>query len=173
MSFPKLKITAKGLFTVFVSALPFWPAQAQTVSVRESFLERVDEKNLVVLTGNVNPFARPEFERDSIADAQPLRRLLLLLHRSRDQQRALQIVLDEQQDKSSPNYHDWLTPEQFGEQFGASDADIQTIISWLASRGFTGIKPSVGRAVIEFSGTAGEVRNAFHTEIHHYVVNGE
>ncbi|MBV8550211.1 MAG: hypothetical protein JOY54_02845, partial [Acidobacteriaceae bacterium] len=69
-------------------------------------------------------------------------------------------------------YHQWLTPQQFGEQFGAADEDIQKITSWLQSQGFQINRVSNGKTFIEFSGTAGQVQQAFHTEIHKYVVNG-
>ena len=58
-------------------------------------------------------------------------RMLLVLRRSPEQHSALLKLLDDQQDKSSANYHKWLTPEQFGQQFGPADADIQAVTSWL------------------------------------------
>ena len=66
--------------------------------------------------------------------------------------------MEGQQDAASPNYHRWLTPQQFGQQFGPADQDIQTITSWLQSRGFQIASVSSGRTVIEFSGTAGQAR---------------
>src|SRR5579862_128192 len=81
--------------------------------------------------------------------------------------------MDEQQIKSSPNYHRWLTPEEFGKQFGPSDADVQATSNWLSSQGFQVNRITAGRTVIEFSGTAGQVRQALHTEIHKFTVNGE
>jgi subtilase family serine protease len=98
--------------------------------------------------------------------------MLLVLKRSPELEASLVALLDEQQDKSSPNYHAWLTPEQFGQQFGPADADLQAITSWLQLQGFQIAKVSNGRTVIEFSGTAAQVQNAFHTEIHKYSVNG-
>lgn len=98
--------------------------------------------------------------------------MLLVLGRSAAQEAALETLLEEQQDKSSPNFHKWLTPDEFGEQFGASGQDVQTIISWLEGHGFQVAGVSHGRGVIEFSGTAQEVQQAFHTAIHSYVVNG-
>ena len=62
--------------------------------------------------------------------------MLLVLKRSQEQESALRKLLDDQQDKASPNYHKWLTPEQFGKQFGPSDGDLQTVTAWLQSRGF-------------------------------------
>ncbi len=102
-----------------------------------------------------------------------MRRMLLVLKRSPEQESALRKLLDDQQDKTSPNYHKWLTPEQFGKQFGPSDGDLQTVTAWLQSRGFRIAALSKGRTVIEFSGSASQVQTAFHTSIHKYVVNGD
>jgi hypothetical protein len=101
-----------------------------------------------------------------------MERMLLVLKRSPEQEAALRRLLDDQQDKASPNYHKWLTPTKFGKQFGPSDADVQTITSWLKSHGFQ-VSPTRGRTLIEFSGSASRVQEAFHTPIHKYVVSGE
>jgi hypothetical protein len=148
-------------------------AEAQTAIIPARITEAVDEMNLVTLKGNVHRLARAEFDQGAVSDGQPLHRMLLLLRRSPDQEAALRKLLDDQQNKSSPNYHGWLTPAQFGQQFGPADADIQAVTSWLESHGFQSIHLAAGRTVMEFSGNAGRVRNAFHTEIHKYLVNGE
>jgi subtilase family serine protease len=99
-------------------------------------------------------------------------RMLLVLKRSPGQEAALRKLLDDQQDRNSPSYHKWMTPEQYGEQFGPSDADMQTITSWLQSHGFQ-VGTTKGRTVLEFSGSASQVEEAFHSTIHKYLVNGE
>ncbi len=131
----------------------------------------VDDGNRMTLHGNVHPMAQPQFDRGPVADSEPASRMSLLLQRSPDQETALRQLLQQQQDKTSPNYHKWLTPDQFGKQYGPADADIQAVTDWLTSQGFTGIKVSAGRTTIEFSGNVGQVRNAFQTEIHHFFVN--
>src|SRR5713101_760620 len=135
--------------------------------------ETVDDTNRMVLRGNVHPQARAEFDAGVVADAQPVTRMLLLLQRSEEQETALRQLMEEQQSKNSPNYHAWLTPEQFGKQFGPADADVQAVTDWLRSHGFQVSKVSKGRTIIEYSGTAGQIRNAFGTEIHRYNVKGE
>jgi hypothetical protein len=163
-------------------ALPWLNASAQTpdaqaVSATQAAVvparvtQTVDEGNRVPLHGNVHPMARPQFDRGPVPDSEPASRMSLLLQRSPDQETALRQLLQQQQDKTSPNYHKWLTPDQFGKQYGPADADIQAVTDWLTSRGFTGIKVSAGRTTIEFSGNVGQVRNAFQTEIHHFFVN--
>src|SRR5262249_30509743 len=92
--------------------------------------------------------------------------------RSAEQETALEKLMGEQLDLSSPHYHKWLTPEQFGKQFGPSDEDLRTITAWLASHGFSDLHVSTGRTLLEFSGTAARVQEAFHTTIHKYAIDG-
>jgi subtilase family serine protease len=146
---------------------------AQGNPARPRITDRIDEAQLVVLQGNTHPLARPQFDQGAAPPNLPMDRMQLVLRRSPEQEATLQDLLEQQQDKSSPNYHNWLTPDQFGLQFGPADQDIQAVTSWLTSQGFQSIQVSRGRTVIEFSGTAGQVQNALHTEIHKYIVNGE
>jgi hypothetical protein len=152
---------------------PLMAAGQQAATVPARVTQAVDMQNLVTLPGNTHPLARPEYDRGAAPDSLPTGRILLVLQRSPEQEAALRQLLDEQQIKSSANYHMWLTPEQFGEQFGPAEADIQAVTDWLTSQGFQVNHVAAGRTVIEFSGTAGAVRQAFQTEIHKYVVNGE
>jgi Pro-kumamolisin, activation domain/Bacterial Ig-like domain (group 3) len=160
---------------LLAAAFVFVPfvVSAQTSTVQPRITAAVDEANLTTLRGNTHPLARAEFDRGAAPDSLPMERMLLVLKRSAAQESTLDTLLEQQQDSSSPNYHAWLTPQQFGQQFGPADADIQAITTWLQSHGFTVSGVSNGRTVIEFSGTAGQVREAFHTQIHQYNVNGE
>jgi hypothetical protein len=135
-------------------------------------IQRVDESAVVTLRGNTHPLAQPQFDRGAAPPDLPMERMLLVLKRSDAQEAALQALLDAQQDPGSPSYHQWLTPSAFGQQFGPSDLDIQAVATWLQSHGFQVTRVSQGRTVIEFSGTASQVQQAFHTEIHKYSVNG-
>jgi subtilase family serine protease len=160
------------LFFSILLVVPSWRVAAQTI-IPARITQAIDEKRLIILYGNVHPLARAEFDQGAVADGQPLKRILLLLQRSPDQEASLRQLLDDQQSKSSENYHAWMTPEQFGKQFGLADADLQVVTQWLTSQGFTDISVGPGRTVIEFSGNVAQVRNAFHTQIHHFVVNNE
>jgi hypothetical protein len=167
---------SKLLLSVAALALVLVPSallanQAPVVASR--ITQPIDESNLVTLKGNHHPLAQARFDQGAAADSQPMNRILVLLQRSPSQETALRQLLDEQKSGSSPNFHQWLTPAQFGQQFGPSDADIAAVSSWLQAHGFTINRVSAGRTVIEISGSAGQVRNAFHTEIHQYLVNGE
>jgi subtilase family serine protease len=132
----------------------------------------IDESKMVTQRGSVNPLARAQFDRGPVPVALPMERMLLVLKRSPAQQTALEAFLAQQLDKASPNYHNWLTPDQFGSRFGTSPDDIAQITTWLQSHGFQVAGASHGRGLIEFSGNAGQVEQTFHTAIHSYNVNG-
>ncbi len=167
----RLRLLLSGL--LFVSSLLVLnPARVQG-QVQPRVVEAVDNAKRVTLPGNVHPLARAEFDRGAASDALPMSRMLLLLKRSDAQEAALQDYLEKQQDKSSPNYHQWLAPQEYGAQYGPADADIQAVTDWLGQQGFTVEKVYSGKTVIEFSGTAAQVRAAFGTEIHSYQVEGK
>jgi len=171
----KIRTTAMGVVLGTLSlALVATPAvQAQTHPVPARVTAQVDDTRTVQLKGNVHPLARPEFDHGAVADSQPMTRMLLTLQRGAEQETALQQLMDAQQTKGSASYHAWLTPEQFGKQFGPSDADVQAVTDWLTRQGFQVAKVAAGRGAIEFNGTVAQVRNAFRTEIHKFAVNGE
>lgn len=136
-------------------------------------VEAIDESKLVTLSGNTHPLARPEFDHGKVDPQLMLERMQLVLKRSPEQEAALEKYIDEEYNAKSPNFHHWLTPVQFGKLYGPSDADIVKVTGWLESRGFQIDQVTKGRTHIEFTGTADQVRQAFHTEIHNYVVKGE
>lgn len=148
-------------------------ADSPAPAPRPLITQPVDESQRTTLSGNTYPLARAEFDVGTAPASLPMERMLLVLKRSPEKEFALRTLLDDQQDKGSPNYHQWLTPEEVGTQFGPTDADMQTITAWLQSHGFQVAGPSKGRTVIEFSGSASQVQEAFHTTIHKYVVKGE
>jgi pro-kumamolisin-like protein/Big-like domain-containing protein len=151
----------------------FGSADAQQNKAPARITQVIDAAKLTLLGGNTHPLARSEFDAGTAPPNLRMQRMLLVLSRSPQQEIALQNLLKQQQDRSSQNYHAWLTPAEFGQQFGPAAQDVQTIISWLKSNGFQVERVANGRGVIEFSGTAGQVQAAFHTAIHSYVVDGK
>ena len=147
--------------------------RAQTAPEVVSRIGAVDESSLVMLKGNHHPLATAANDRGEAAPDLPMERMLLVLTRDAATESALQNLLARQQDKSSADFHAWLSPAQFGERFGASKADLQKLTEWLASHGFRVNRVAQGGMAIEFSGTAAQVKEAFHTPIHSYFVNAE
>jgi subtilase family serine protease len=158
-----------ALSVIFISQR----SSGQSVGTPSLITQPIDEGKLVVLTGNTHPLARAKYDQGPAPSSLAMDRMMLVLKTTSAQGAALETLLAEQQDRSSANYHKWLTPQEFGEQFGASEADIQKITSWLESHGFQVENVANGRNVIQFSGNAGQVQSAFHTAIHKYTVNAQ
>ena len=148
-------------------------ALSQQVSPRPLITQPIVEGQLTTLKGNTHPLARAQFDIGAAPLDLPMQRMLLVLKRSPEQEFALHKLVDDQQDKASPNYHKWLTPDEFGVQFGPSDQDLQLVTGWLQTHGFQVNRVTHGRTVVEFSGTEAQVEEALHTQIHKYLVNGE
>lgn len=149
------------------------PGLAQQFSPQPLITQPINESQLTTLKGNTHPLAQPQFDIGIAAPTMPLQRMLLVLKRNPQQDFALRKLLDDQQDKASPNYHKWVTPDEFGVNFGPSDQDMQLVIGWLQSHGFQVNRVAHGRSVIEFSGVESQVEAAFHSQIHAYLVNGQ
>ncbi len=133
----------------------------------------VDDSALVTLKGNVHPLAKPKYDAGPANASLPADRMELVLRPSPGQEIALRQLLGSLQDPNSSQYRKWLTPEQFGAEYGVSDADIQTITTWLESQGFKVNSVNKAHTTIEFSGSIGQLQGAFHTQIHNFLVNGK
>jgi len=132
----------------------------------------IDESSLVQLTGNTHPLAIPQFDRGPVADSLALEHMYLVLRRSPEQEAALEQLIAAQHNPHSASYQKWLTADELGRKFGPASDDIQTVVNWLTSYGFQVNLVHKSGLIIDVSGTAGQVRLAFHTEIHQYSING-
>ncbi len=145
---------------------------AGAVSQRPLITETISETNLVTLAGNTRPEATMANDRGPVAADFPMEHMLLQLRRAPEQQDALEKYLEEVEDPGSPNYHHWLTADEFGARYGLAAQDLAAISNWLKSHGFAVNRIYPNGIVIDFSGTAGQVSAAFHTAIHSLEVNG-
>jgi len=164
-------------FVVVIAILIAAPSlQAQVESGRQArprITQGIDEMDRVALAGNTHPEARPANDRGPVASNVQMDHMLLQLKRSPEQELALQQFLDELHTKGSPNFHQWLTAQEFGEKFGLAKPDLDVVTGWLESHGFRVNVVYPSGMLIDFSGTVPQVRAAFQTEIHHLVVKGE
>ncbi len=148
---------------------------AQPGSPRAVIAKAIDEFQLVTLSGNTTPAALdPENDRGAVADNFFFDHLLLTLKRAPETEAQLVKLIDEMHDPQSPQFHRWLTPQQLGERFAAAPQDRATVERWLQSHGFSINRIYNNGLLVDFSGTAGEIRETFRTEIHNLVLpNGE
>jgi subtilase family serine protease len=74
---------------------------------------------------------------------------------------ALSDLLRQLYDPASANYHHYLTPAQFTERFGPTEADYQTVISFAKTNGLkvTGTHPN--RLLVDVDGTVADIESVF------------
>jgi subtilase family serine protease len=161
-----------GLASLFVLTVFVIGGMAQSL-VRPLITSRIDENTLVTLRGNTRAEAIAANDRGRLDDATRIEHMFLLLQRAPEREQALVTMIDQLHDRKSPSFHHWLTPEQFGTNYGVGDADIRVIQSWMESHGFAVNQVYPNHMMMDFSGTAGQIREAFHTEMHQLSVNGE
>ena len=132
----------------------------------------IDESRVVTLAGNTRPEARLRNDRGRVEDGRVIDGMQLLLKRPAETQAALDQYVAELTDKSSPNYHHWLTAKELGDKYGPADEDVAAVTGWLASHGMRVNGVQANRMIVDFTGTAAQIREAFRTEIHNLDVNG-
>jgi hypothetical protein len=150
----------------------FGTAMAQQFAPVTQIVNRIDESQLTTLKGNTVPAATAANDRGRVSQDLQMTDMILVLSRSPEQQAAFDKFVASQYAAGSPEYHHWLAADEVGAKFGPSETDIATVSNWLTGHGLEIAEVSKDHMSIRFSGTAGQVESAFHTEIHNLEVNG-
>jgi len=156
-------------FALVFAAL-FVPALANA-QVAPLVTQPVDPAQRQVLGKTIHPLVKNSADLGRADSSLAMKDMLLMLQPSAAP-KDIQQYVDSLHNPSSPQYHKWLTPEQYAAKFGIADADVKTVSAWLESSGFSVEQVSRGKRWIRFSGTAAQVETAFQTEIHKYSLNG-
>lgn len=125
------------------------------------------------VTGTAHPLTQVAADLGALAPEMQMDSLTLNTNLDAAGQTELNALIKAQQDPKSPEYHRWLTQEEYGARFGLTDADINAVTGWLKGQGFTVKSVSRSRNAIHFSGRAGQVESAFQTQLRAYELNGE
>lgn len=133
---------------------------------------RIDDQARVTLRGTAPATTRNLSPEGFVDGTHPMEQMILSLKMSPEAQVRLNALSAAQQDPASPYFHRWLTPEQFGALFGASQTDLDAVATWLMGQGFAVDGIANGRLAITFSGTAAQVQQAFRTSMKTYRVDG-
>ncbi len=133
----------------------------------------IDSSQMVTLPGHIHRLAQPQYDQGPVESSLQLSYVTMLFAPSVAQAQSLDLLLSQQQDRTSPKFHKWLTPEQFADRFGLSANDMQKVTAWLTSQGLQVVSVARGRQFVVFGGTAAQIQNTFRTEIHRYNVEGE
>jgi subtilase family serine protease len=132
----------------------------------------INDEDRVVLSQGVSPRLAKAADLGAAPASQPLVSMSLRFAMTGAQQIDLTQLLTNLQNPASASYHQWLSPEQFGAQFGMASSDIAQVQNWLQSEGLTVTEVSHGGQFIRFSGTVAQAETAFHTKIDRVKLNG-
>jgi subtilase family serine protease len=143
------------------------------VRVSNRITQAIDDRDTAQLRGTLHPLLQHATDQGRMDGGIQLESVSLTFKRTAAQEAAVEKLLAEQQDPKSANYHKWLTPEQYADRFGLSTADLDKVVSWLQSEGFTVNRVARGRTQVWFTGLVSQIETVFRTEMHRYIVNGE
>ena len=168
---PALSVLAFGLIAGMGQG-----ALAQSLSgLAKSQVNRVaDNADLnarIQVAGHIPGWAVPAADAGSVASDAP-ELLTFDLTRSPEVQAAFDQLLLDQQNIASPRYHQWLTPQQIGEQYGPTQHDLDAFTTWLTGQGFTISNVTPSRVFVQATASASVVTNALRTSLHAFTVSG-
>ena len=133
----------------------------------------VSSSSVSTLPGSLHPLAQAQYDSGRVPADTRLSGVSIVFSRSAAQQSDLEALIAAQQHPSSPLYHQWLNPDQFAVRFGMAQSDVNKVQAWLEQQGFSVDSVARSRNMIRFSGSAGQVEQAFQTQMHYYTVGGE
>ena len=157
----------RRLFHVTVAVAGFMTSYHELLAARV-----VDDSRTIQIRGNLAPQLAQAVDVGPASKDLPLDRVVLLLDLRVGARERLEQLLADQQDPDSPHYHQWLTPDEYGREFGISDEDLQAVVDWLQRNDLGTEEVAAGRGWITFSGTVDQVERALHTEFRELVVDG-
>jgi subtilase family serine protease len=141
--------------------------------LQDRIARKIENTSTYVVKGNVHPLAIAGNDQGTVGESFRMEHVTMLFKPTDEQQAELSTLLEQQQDPSSPNYHHWLSPEEFADRFGLSENDVNKVVAWLKNQGFTVDEVGRNRSSVTFSGSARQIQAAFRTSIHRYSVNGK
>lgn len=151
-------------FFFIFSALFVLVATAPAKAARPS----IDDGDRVATRGAPSPEIVRHPDLGPSDPALPVERATLVLAPRAGASADLSRLLAAQVDPASPDYHRWLTPEEFGRRFGVDDDALAAILDWLQAHGFAVDEVAAGRQWVSFSGTAGSIAEAFAAPMHDF-----
>jgi uncharacterized repeat protein (TIGR03803 family) len=85
--------------------------------------------------------------------------------RNRD---ALANLLQQLYDPASTNFHRFLTPQEFAQQFSPTEADYQAVISFAKAHGLSIAGTHSNRTLLQVRGAVADIERAFHVTLNVY-----
>ncbi len=168
----RIAMSGAALALIGLSGSAFSASPSGSVSSAVAVNNAIDETQLVAIGGTPRQ-AVAKNDQGAVDDGLRMDHMYLELKRSAAQDAALALAIEDIQDPHSANYHKWLTAEQLGEKYGPASQDIERVTDWLSSHGLQVNTVHKTGLTIDVSASAAQLREAFHTEMHYYNVNGK
>jgi len=151
--------TRPFLLIVALCVLASWPALAQT----SDSVTLANHTPSPVLNGTATLVSHynPEQKLRLVLAVQPP-------HVEEEEQ-----FLQELLTKGSPNFHQFLTPEEWNARFAPSAEDEQAVVNWAQSQGLTVTNRFANRLLVDVEAPAGVIEKAFGVTINNYQVGKE
>src|SRR5436305_8872803 len=105
------------------------------------------------VAGDTRPMLYLAQDQGEVSSAQALPRMSIHFAMSSQQQEDLDALLRQQQSPDSPQFHKFLTPEEYADRFGLNTDDLAKVTDWLGREGFSDVEIARSRTFVSFSGT--------------------
>lgn len=86
---------------------------------------------------------------------------------------SLDTMVQQMYDKSSPNYHKFLTMKQFNDQFAPTEKEAGVVRDFLAAHNMKVMSTAGNNHFVVAQGSVGDAQAAFNTHINRVMVNGQ
>jgi hypothetical protein len=77
-------------------------------------------------------------------------------------------LLQELYDPSSPKFHQWLTPPELAEKFGATEQDYHAVMDWAKANGLSVTVTHPNRIVLDVEGAVADIEKALQVNLRVY-----
>ena len=126
---------------------------------------RADQNSRTLLNGHEVPLIQ---QAHLIQNTSPTQQLNLSIGMQLRNPSGLDSLLSDIYDPNSPQYHQYLTPDQFEQMFAPTSDQVQQVITYLQSQGMTitGVAPN--NLLIDATATVSQVQSAFSVKINTY-----
>jgi len=114
------------------------------------------------------PLAVASAQAPRVAALPPQQHLQLALSLPLRNQAQLNDLLQQLQDPNSPNFHHYLSVQEFTARFGPTQADYDEVVSWAQAKGFTVTDMPANRRLVDVDGSVDTVNSALHVSLGSY-----
>jgi len=126
---------------------------------------RADQNSRTLLSGHEVPLIQ---QAHLVQNTNPTQQLNLSIGMQLRNSSGLDSLLNAIYDPNSPQYHQYLTPDQFNQLFAPTSDQVQQVISYLQSQGMTVTSVAPNNLLIDATATVSQVQQAFSVQINTY-----